>query len=51
VTIRFAPNAASRLVSWGGICQGTAVADQTGLSSCTFTSAANTSVVINLAPR
>jgi hypothetical protein len=51
VTIRFAPNAASRLVSWGGICQGAAVADQTGLSSCTFTSAANTSVVINLAPR
>jgi len=51
VTIRFAPNAASRLVSWGGVCQGTAVADQTGLSSCTFTSAANTSVVINLAPR
>jgi hypothetical protein len=51
VTIRFLPRADSRLVSWGGACQGTAVADPTGLSSCTFTSAANTPVVINLAPR
>jgi hypothetical protein len=50
VTLRFQPDASSRLVSWGGPCAGTAV-DPTGISICTFNSVRNSQVTVTLAPR
>jgi hypothetical protein len=49
-TLRFAPNAQSRVVSWGGACAGQPVSP-TGESTCTATLNGSTQATITLAPR
>lgn len=54
VTVRFQPDATSRFTAWGGICAAAGAnttVDQTGISTCIFTSVRDSRATITLDPR
>ena len=54
ITLRFQPNATSRFTAWGGVCAAAGAnttVDQTGISTCVFTSIRDSQATITLDPR